>query len=79
MIKFKNNVNLSGIYIEGSMNSECNPSSMQLFVNKTSLDFSDIGSVNPTETVNLANNLGKNVPLKIAKFRSVSNIIVSEN
>ena len=77
-VKFKNNVNISGILIEGSMDTSKNPSEVQLFVNKSTLDFSDIGSVSPAETINLTSNLGKNVNLKIAKFRSVSSLVVSE-
>ena len=75
-VKFRNNVNLSGILIEGSMTEDTAPSQMQIFVNKNSLDFSDIGSVSPTENINLISNLGKIVNLKIAKFKSVSSLIV---
>lgn len=75
-IKFKDNVNISGIMIEGSMNSDKNPTTMKLFANKTSLDFSDASTTASTETVDLKVNLGKVVTLKIAKFRNVSNLFV---
>lgn len=74
MIKFNNNVNISGIMIEASMDKNKNPTRMELFVNNTSVDFSDIGSVNPTETMKVEN--GKMIPLKIAKFRNVSILTV---
>ncbi len=75
-IKFKCNVNISGILIEGSMDKSTNPTTMKLFINKTSLDFSDISTVTSTETVDLSKNLGKLISLKIAKFKSVSTISV---
>ena len=75
-VKFRDNVNLSGIMIESSMDGKKCPTSMQLFVNNPSLDFSDVGSIAPTESVNLEINLGKTVSLKIAKFRCVSTLVV---
>ena len=44
-IKFKDNVNLSGILIESSMDDSKVPTTMSLFANKESLDFGDVGSV----------------------------------
>lgn len=75
-IKFKDNVNLSGIMVESSMDDTKRPSIMHLFINKNDLGFSDIGSINSTESVDLQKNLGKIVNLKIAKFRSVSSLAV---
>jgi hypothetical protein len=74
-IKFKEPVNISGIQVE-CFDKEYAPTSIQLFSNLTNLDFGDIGNIPSTETLNLGNNLGKQLPLKVAKFRSVSNIIV---
>jgi hypothetical protein len=75
-IKFNQNVNISGILIESSMDISKSPSNMQLFANKNDLGFSDIGSTNPTESINLGTNLGKLISLRIAKFRSVSMLSV---
>jgi hypothetical protein len=77
-INFRDNVNISGIMIESSMDSSKAPSAIQLFVNKNNLDFSDIGTVNPTESINLNGSLGKVVNLKVAKFRSVSSLVVKK-
>jgi hypothetical protein len=78
VINFRDNVNISGIMIESSMDSSKAPSEIQLFVNKNTLDFSDIGSVSPTENIKLNGNLGKVINLKIAKFRSVSSLVVRQ-
>jgi len=75
IIKFRDNVNISGIRIEGSMNKSQLPSRMELFVNNNTVDFSDIGSINSTESLKVEN--GKTQSLKIAKFRNVSNLSVN--
>ena len=74
IIKFRDNVNLSGIMIEGSMDKGQLPTKMELFVNNSTVDFSDIGSINPTESLKVES--GKTQTLKIAKFRNVSNLSV---
>ena len=61
--------------IEGSMNKGQLPTRMELFVNNSNVDFSDIGSTNPTESLKVEN--GKTQSLKIAKFRNVSNLSVN--
>lgn len=74
IVKFRNNVNISGIRVEGSMDKSSHPTKMELFVNKSSVDFSDIGSINPTESIKVEH--GKIISLKVAKFRSVSVLTV---
>lgn len=74
-IKFKEPVNISGIKVE-CFEKDFEPEQMQIFANRNNLDFGDIGSVATTETINLKSNLGKLMPLKIAKFRSVSQLTV---
>lgn len=74
-IKFKEPVNISGIKVE-CFEKDFEPEQMQIFSNGNNLDFGDIGNVASTETVNLKNNLGKQIPLKIAKFRSISQLTV---
>jgi hypothetical protein len=77
IVKFKNNVNLSGIMIESSMETEKRPSSLQIFANKASIGFGDIGSVTPTESFTLSDNsFGKIQSLKIAKFKNVGVLCV---
>jgi hypothetical protein len=77
IVKFKNNVNLSGIMIESSMEMEKRPSSLQIFANKSSIGFGDIGSVTPTENINLSeSSYGKIQSLKIAKFKNVAVLCV---
>ncbi len=76
VVKFLSNVNISGIKLQSCMNTDYNPQSMQIFVNNNSLSFSDIGSINPTEVINMNNNFGKTIPLKVAKFRNVSTLAV---
>jgi hypothetical protein len=73
-IKFKENVNISGILIEGSMEDSTHPTNIQLFANNSSLDFSDIGNVPSTESLKFEHS--KKLNLKIAKFRSVSTLTV---
>jgi hypothetical protein len=75
IIKFMNNVNISGIMIESSMDKSKLPTRMELFANNSSIDFSDIGSINPTETLKVEN--GKINTIKIAKFRNVSILTVN--
>ena len=74
-IKFKEPVNISGIKVD-CFEKEFEPEQMQIFANKNNLDFGDIGNVPSTETVNLKDTFAKLIPLKIAKFRSVNNLIV---
>jgi len=76
-IKFKEPVNISGIKIE-CFEKDFEPEQIQIFANKNNLDFGDIGSFPPTESLNLKNNLGKQMPLKIAKFRSVNQLTVKK-
>ncbi len=76
IVNFLSNVNISGIKLESTNNTDYNPQTMQLFVNNSSLSFSDIGSVKATEVIKMDNNFGKNIPLKVAKFRNVSTLAV---
>ncbi len=75
-VNFKDNVNISGIIIESGMDKSKAPVKMQLFANMESVDFGDIGNVSPTESFELNGKLGKNIALKIAKFKSVSKLYV---
>jgi hypothetical protein len=76
LVKFLSNVNISGIKILGGMNPDFHPQQMQLFMNNSALSFSDIGNVKATEVINMSDNLGKTIPLKVAKFRNVSTLAV---
>jgi hypothetical protein len=77
LVKFKENVNISGIRIDGPMEEEKRPSVLQLFTNNSSIDFGDIGSLPSTESVKLeASNFGKCINLKIAKFRNTTTLTV---
>ena len=72
IVNFLSNVNISGIKLQSCMNKDYNPQTMHLFVNTNALSFSDIGSVKATEVINMEDNFGKTIPLKVAKFRNVS-------
>ena len=74
-IKFKEPVNISGVKVE-CFEKSFEPEQMQIFANTHNLDFGDIGNIPSTETINLTNNFGKQIPLKIAKFRSVNHLTV---
>jgi len=74
-IKFKEQVNISGIQIE-CFDKDFYPGTMKLYSNVANLDFSDVEELSATETLNLNNNFGKIITLKIAKFRSVQNLAV---
>ena len=74
-IKFKEPVNISGISLE-CFDKDFLPAQMNIFTNTISIDFGDIENITSTETINLSNNFGKQLPLKIAKFRSVSCLTV---
>ena len=74
-ITFKEPVNISGIKVE-CFEKDFEPQQIQIFTNKNNLDFGDIGNIASTETINLQNNFGKTIPLKIAKFRSVTHLTV---
>jgi hypothetical protein len=76
IVKFLSPVNISGIKFEGGMNKDTHPESASLYVNNNSLSFSDIDSIKPTEALMIADKLGKNIPLKIAKFRNVQTLAV---
>ncbi len=75
-VKFLSNVNISGIKIESGMDDSKKPESMNLYVNNSNLAFSDIGNVKATETIDMSENIGKLIPLKVAKFRNVGTISV---
>jgi hypothetical protein len=76
LVKFQSNVNISVRKILGGMNPDFHPQQMQVFVNNSALSFSDIGTVKATEVINMTDNLGKTIPLKVAKFRNVSTLAV---
>jgi hypothetical protein len=76
-VKFKENVNISGFKIETSMDKDKMPSLVKIFTNNISIDFSDAESLPATETIKIdSSNIGKNIPLKVAKFKSVSYLTV---
>jgi hypothetical protein len=75
--KFLSPVNISGIRISGGMDSSKNPETIALYVNNSSLSFSDLDGVKATETFNVSDKLGKNISLKVAKFRNVHTLAVN--
>jgi hypothetical protein len=77
IVKFLSPTNISGIKLNGGMDSEKNPENMGLYVNNANLSFSDIDSCKPAELINLSEKIGKNIPLKIAKFRNVQTLAVN--
>ena len=78
-VKFISNVNISGIKIETGMDDTKKPEKMNLYVNNSNIAFSDIDNLKATETINIGNNIGKLIPLKVAKFRNVGTITVRYN
>lgn len=77
-VKFKEKVNISGILIESSMDTEKRPAIVKIYANKTSLDFADVETEPATEVINInSSNIGKSIGLKIAKFRNISTLYVS--
>jgi hypothetical protein len=74
-IKFKEQVNISGIQID-CYDKDFSPEIIKLYSNVANLDFSDVQELSATETLNLNNNLGKILQLKMAKFRSIQNLAV---
>jgi hypothetical protein len=74
-IKFKEQVNITGIQID-CFDKDFSPEIIKLYSNVVNLDFSDVQELSATESLNLNNNLGKILQLKLAKFRSVQNLAV---
>lgn len=74
-VKFKEQVNISGMQIE-TFDKDFLPSRIKLYSNVSNLDFADVEEITPTESINLDKNFGKIINLKIAKFRSVQNLAV---
>lgn len=74
VVTFKEKVSLTGLLIE-SYNDGNQPNTVQLFPNKTSISFSDIGVVPSTETFKNYTS-GKQYPLKIAKYRNIDTLVL---
>ena len=56
------------------MNKKDVPELVKIFCNSGNIDFSDAEDLKGTEEINLENNFGKEIPVKIAKFTNVDNI-----
>lgn len=72
-IIFKQKISIVGICIESNDNSLA-PKQIQMFSGKSNIDFSDIGSVNPTEILDFID--GKTIPLKKAKYKNIDGLSV---
>jgi hypothetical protein len=77
IVKFLSPVNISGIKFNGGMDNSKNPETVSLYVNNSSLSFSDLDGLKATETLIISDKIGKNIQLKIAKFRNVQTLAVS--
>lgn len=73
LITFKEKVSLTGFMIE-STDTETAPSIIEMYAGKNNLDFSDIGSIPSTEKFKCV--VGKQVDLKIAKYRNIDHLAV---
>lgn len=76
IVKFKEKVSLTHILIEGGMDKDKFPAKVKLFAGIDDLDFSDADSVPATETFDLNGNLGKQLSVRIPKYRNLSEISV---
>lgn len=72
-IIFKQKVSIVGICIESNENSFA-PKQIQMFAGKNNIDFSDIGSVNPTEILDFTS--GKTISLKKAKYKNIDSLSI---
>ena len=71
-ITFREKVNIVGLMIE-TFGDDTKPSDVQLFSNKTNIGFSDIGVVPATESIT-SFSVGKQYPLKLAKYRGIDTL-----
>ena len=71
---FNEKVNISHFLFETGMNKKNAPDFVKIFSQNGNLDFSDAEDLKGTEEINLDNNFGKQIPLKIAKFTNVDNV-----
>ena len=71
---FNEKVNISHFLFEIGMNKKDVPELVKIFCNSGNIDFSDAEDLKGTEEINLENNFGKEIPVKIAKFTNVDNI-----
>lgn len=76
IVKFKEKVSLTHILIESGMDTKKSPAKVKLFAGIEDLDFSDADSVPATESFNLNGNLGKQISVRIPKYRNLSEISV---
>lgn len=71
---FNEKVNISHILFETGMNKNNAPEFVKIFSQCGNLDFSDAEDLKGTEEINLNDNFGKKIALKIAKFTNVDNV-----
>ena len=74
-VKFRAKVNITHVLFEASsLDKSSAPEKVKIFTNTTDLDFSDAEENPATETINLNDNFGKKLSVKIPKFRNVSEL-----
>lgn len=79
-VKFIERVSLTGIRIESGMERDAHPEIIQLYANNNNLDFGDIESITPSESIKVTNsNYGALMNLKIAKFKNIDQLAVNFN
>ena len=75
-IVFQENQNLNGILIEAP-NKDKRPDFLQIFVNNPTIDIGEVENLKSVESIKLDDsNIGKKIPLKIAKFRNITSLNV---
>ena len=76
-IKFMEKVSLTGIKLESGMERDNHPQTVKLYSNNNNLDFADVESLAPSETISINdNNYGTLFNLKLAKFKNIDELAV---